>query len=296
MADVEMANTAKYQVVRDVALSRYSSLFQEVWEYTEDEMAAFASAGEDTPAVILAYDRVGLSIAAFERTNFFGRFNSKYDSYLKTCLQEGGFPDECAVGTGQAALAASTIFTANEWRGLQLFMGLNDNDGILEANEGAACAACHTANWTSTTDYGGLPVASANWSQDGAVPPMFTNHRYHNLGIPVNPEIEDLIGEQPVDLGLGAVVNDADEYGKFRMVTLRNIGISSPYGHNGYFKTLNEVVHFLNTRDVPLEDWPAPEYLDTMNTGDLGNLGLSDRDEEALVAFLNTLSDSSRTK
>ena len=29
------------------------------------------------------------------------------------------------------------------------------------------------------------------------------------------------------------------------------------YGHNGYFKSLEEIVHFYNTRDV--EMWPAPE-------------------------------------
>ena len=75
------------------------------------------------------------------------------------------------------------------------------------------------------------------------------------------------------------------------------------YGHNGYFKSLEEIVHFYNTRDVlpHCEDitapdegvncWPAPEYADTINADELGNLGLSAKDEAAIVAFLRTLSD-----
>jgi hypothetical protein len=37
--------------------------------------------------------------------------------------------------------------------------------------------------------------------------------------------------------------------------------------------------------------WPAPEYADNMNTRQLGNLGLSDEEENAIVAFMKTLSD-----
>lgn len=61
------------------------------------------------------------------------------------------------------------------------------------------------------------------------------------------------------------------------------------YGHNGYFKSLQEIVHFYNTRDV--ENWPEPEYATTVNKGELGNLGLTQEEEVAIVAFLKTLSD-----
>jgi cytochrome c peroxidase len=77
---------------------------------------------------------------------------------------------------------------------------------------------------------------------------------------------------------------------------VRNIGLSAPYAHNGLFKTLKEIVHFYNTRDVPGanpagEDWPPPEYPATVNHDELGNLGLSDADEDALVEFMKTLDD-----
>ncbi len=72
--------------------------------------------------------------------------------------------------------------------------------------------------------------------------------------------------------------------------------------HNGYFKSLKEVVHFYNTRDVlprckerdPREKvgcWPAPEDASNLNTKQLGNLQLTEQDEADLVAFLKTLTD-----
>jgi cytochrome c peroxidase len=72
--------------------------------------------------------------------------------------------------------------------------------------------------------------------------------------------------------------------------------------HNGYFKSLKEVVHFYNTRDVlpeckagdpgeKLTCWPPPENLTNINKRQLGNLQLTSQEEDALVAFLKTLTD-----
>jgi cytochrome c peroxidase len=74
------------------------------------------------------------------------------------------------------------------------------------------------------------------------------------------------------------------------------------YGHNGYFRSLKEIVHFYNTRDVlprcPAVDpgeattcWPAPESTANMNKTRVGHLGLSDAEEDAIVSFMRTLSD-----
>ena len=92
------------------------------------------------------------------------------------------------------------------------------------------------------------------------------------------------------------------------MPTLRNVdkrpypGFVKAYGHNGYFKSLKSIVHFYNTRDVlprcgpndPGEGttcWPAPESTANMNTKFVGRLGLSDAEEDALVSFMQTLTD-----
>ncbi len=74
------------------------------------------------------------------------------------------------------------------------------------------------------------------------------------------------------------------------------------YGHNGYFKSLKAIVHFYNTRDAlarcqpndPGEGtmcWPAPESTANINTKRMGRLGLSEGEEDAIVSFLQTLSD-----
>jgi cytochrome c peroxidase len=123
---------------------------------------------------------------------------------------------------------------------------------------------------------------------------MFTDFSYDNLGVPKNEEYP--LAGAPIDLGLGPVVGDPAENGKFKVMTLRNIGLTAPYAHNGLFKSLKEITHFYNTRDVPGSlkkgaDWPPPEYPDTMNVDELGNLGLSDDDEDLIVEFMKTLSD-----
>ena len=145
------------------------------------------------------------------------------------------------------------------------------------------CSACHVADWTA--DPGNVFVPE--WSPDGTVPPVFTDFTYDNLGVPKSKD--KLLKDAPVDLGLGPIVGDVEENGKFKVMTLRNVGITEPYAHNGYFKSLERITHFYNTRDV--KTWPEAEYPDTMNVDELGNLGLSVKDEEALVEFMKTLSD-----
>jgi cytochrome c peroxidase len=295
---VEMANPDKLTVVQEVRDSEYAALFEQVWG---------AGSLDD---VEMAYDQIGLSIAAFERTAAFAPFTSKYDAYLQACLAAGGNPNNCALGAGKVAnKVGKQIFSAEEWKGLQLFMNENnDNDGVLGPGEGAMCAACHVAAWVDPADYGDLGVQVPAWS-GGLVPPVFTDFSFDNLGVPKNEEYP-LTGA-PLDYGLGGFLEanpgfGADyvaEYGKFKVMTLRNIDLTPPYAHNGLFKSLKEITHFYNTRDaMPLCDtlknpkpgkncWPAAEYGATVNFDELGNLGLSDKDESALVAFMRALSD-----
>ncbi len=76
--------------------------------------------------------------------------------------------------------------------------------------------------------------------------------------------------------------------------------------HNGYFKTLKQVVHFYNTavakaeraagtpveEAIELDCWPAPENPGLIPTPFLfGALGLSDEEEDAIVSYLKTLND-----
>jgi len=102
---------------------------------------------------------------------------------------------------------------------------------------------------------------------------------------------------------LGGVLNDPKEDGRFKTPHLRNIELTAPYMHNGVLKTLKEVVHFYNTRDVlphcsnkldpgfGLTCWAPPEVPENMDSSFLGDLGLTDEEEDAIVAFMLTFTD-----
>jgi hypothetical protein len=89
-----------------------------------------------------------------------------------------------------------------------------------------------------------------------------------------------------------------------KVMSLRNIAVTPPYGHNGVFSNLEQVVHFYNTRDtLPRLDsntnagfgitgWPAPEISSNVNNAEIGNLRLSATEESQIVAFLGTLTDN----
>lgn len=254
---LEMANDSKYQVVEKVRSADYTRLFKQV--YGRD---VFGNA-ED------AYDKIADAIAAFERTRAFNKFTSKYDAFL----------------AGKAKL------NPQEALGLKLF----------EDEKKGNCAACHL----SRPD------------EDGR-PPLFTDFTYDNLGVPKNPNNKfygmarkfNPEGKNFVDKGLGNFVGLASEDGKFKVPTLRNIAVTGPYMHNGYFTTLRGAVDFYNTRDVKRlcaqelvsEEqaarracWPKPEVETNVNRDELGNLKLTDKEVDAIVAFMHTLTDGWRT-
>lgn len=186
-----------------------------------------------------------------------------------------------------AYLAGKAKLTTQEKRGLRLF----------EDEKKGNCAACHPSQR----------------GPDGA-PPLFTDFTYDNLGVPRNPDNPfyklppelNPAGARFVDLGLGGALNKREEDGKFKVPTLRNIALTAPYMHNGYFRTLRGSVVFYNDRDakprcasdwvseadaLKQRCWPAPEVAANVNDEELGNLGLSDAEIDDIVAFMHTLTD-----
>jgi len=94
------------------------------------------------------------------------------------------------------------------------------------------------------------------------------------------------------------------QYGKFKTATIRNVGVGANrrYMHNGIFNSLEQVVHFYNTRDVAGAGWTVNGVFKTwaefgrevnlnVEIHGAGNLGLTPQQEADLVAFLKTLSD-----
>ncbi len=228
------------------------------------------------------FDRIAQSIAAYEGSTEVNRFSSKYDFVM----------------------AGKAQFTPDEKMGYTLFR-----------SKATHCNECH---------------------RDGGPgeEPLFTDFTASNLGLPSNPAIPfyqenvpDRFGyatnplgfnfrdpgvggflESPLDPDRGWTSRATAFTGKYKTPTLRNVDARprpdfiKAYMHNGYLKSLSEVVHFYNTRDAlprcevgdsgeKVTCWPAPEHPETMNRRQLGNLGLGVKQENQIVAFLKTLTD-----
>jgi cytochrome c peroxidase len=234
------------------------------------------------------YDGFALAVSAYETSPEVSPFTSKYD-YVQ---------------------AGKEKFTPQEARGYTLFRGK------------ARCNECH---------------------RDGGPgeEPLFTDFTASNLGVPRNSALQfyfeasiDKSGYSPnpqgpayTDSGVGfflrklkslsGQLNPDSEWvalapkydGKFQVPTLRNVDMRpnpefvKAYMHNGYFKSLKEVVHFYNTRDAlpqckpgdpgeKISCWPPPEDPTNLNKRQLGDLKLTEQEEGDLVAFLKTLTDN----
>ena len=263
---VEQNNADMAEVLMAIAKSKYAELWEEVW----GEPVEYGSNSE----IMENYGRVGLAIAAFEASAEVNSFSSKYDYYL----------------------AGEVELTEEETRGMDLFNGKGK------------CFLCHPSD-----------------KGPNGEPPLFTDFSYDNLGLPKNPDnpFYDMVdvylddgspinpeGANWVDKGLGGFLENhdnamwssmaAENMGKHKVPTLRNVakkpgkGNVKAYGHNGFFTSLKDVVHFYNTRDI--ESWPPPEVANNVNSEELGDLGLTDAEEDAIVAFMKTLSDGYRMK
>lgn len=240
--------------------------------YYNQWLAAFNNEPIDlsTPALIDAnYDKVGRAIAAYEATSEVNKFTSKFDAYMK----------------GQTRLSAQ------EARGLAIF------------NLQGECYDCHESV-----------------SADGITPALFTDFSYHNLGLPRNTATPNKSKLLDQDLGLGGELETVlpngqfkypaewraqavAQYGKFKTPTIRNVaGPNRRYMHNGIFNSLEQVVHFYNTRDVAGAGWTIDGVFKTwaelgrevnlnVEIHGAGNLGLTPAQEADLVAFMKTLSD-----
>lgn len=124
---------------------------------------------------------------------------------------------------------------------------------------------------------------------------LFTDFNYHNLGLPTNTEVNPETGlrffpEGFQDLGLWETTGRAKHKGKFKTPHLRNVELTPPYMHNGVLKTLKEVVQFYNTRDVS-SVWGPPEVPENMDSKFMGNLGLTDAEEDLIVEYMLTFTD-----
>ncbi|PTL81055.1 cytochrome-c peroxidase [Vitiosangium sp. GDMCC 1.1324] len=184
------------------------------------------------------------AIAAFERMQYSG--NARFDRFL--------------VGDSKA-------FNASEKRGWALFNGK------------ARCNTCHAGN---------------------AVSPLFSDQKFHNIGIAAHKQDFVKLASEAVrvvrtgdekqidelalqtkfsELGRFLVTKSENDIGGFKTPTLRNVGVTGPYMHDGSLATLWDVVDHYNKGGI------ANPYLD----GGMQRLGLTEPEIDDLVAFMYAL-------
>lgn len=250
-----------------VKQSAYAGLFKQVWGPGSLDCA------KDVEGV---YERIGRSIAAYERSLEVNPYTSKFDLFWDNavaagkdvtriyCGGSGGMGPCGGMGGGGGGMGgggmggggSSDPYRWQAYRGL----GLTDAElqGLAAFNDPqrANCASCH----------------SLEPGSDGY--PLFTNFAYDNLGIPKNPEnpfysMPDAWnpdGAVWVDFGLGDFLKGAGyssdvyeaELGKFKIPSLRNVDkrpsedFVKAYGHNGYFKSLEDIILFYAWRGLTM--------------------------------------------
>ena len=251
----EMGNRDRSAIARRLESSAYADELRTQFD------GVFAS----PESAVLA---LGECVEAFLTSAEMSPFSSKYDEFLR----------------GHEELSAS------EAKGLALF----------KDHAKGACSSCHTMN-----DRSPMPERS-----------LFTDYGYEVVAVPRNRKIASNANAGSFDLG----VCDRREHrqpnwhteddmfcGSFRTPSLRNVAVRTHFMHNGVFSSLRDVVAFYATRATDPKRWYAdgkfddlpPRYWQYVNTNPApyhrreGEApALDDGDVDALIAFLETLTDA----
>jgi cytochrome c peroxidase len=343
----EMGNSDTACIAYKISLAPYRPLFERVWgagslditwpsdtaQICATPNGAASLQGKTQPLDLSPgdrnransdYDHWAQSLNAYEHSVAVSPFTSKFDAYL----------------------AGAYTLTAKEQAGYELFNGKgNCNSCHLDGRSTAPTPEPPKGKAPNGVDTGATadvtPYFTCFGSANEGVPKNPRNSFYYETtpdgyGFTLNPA-----GFSYVDLGLGAFLRSgyasapnpnsnwrqfaSTVDGQMQVMTARNAGFAprscptteapGPYFqkeffHNGYFKSLKQIVHFYNTRDVyrmavesgdcpagtteKVNCWPEPEVPQNIDMT-TGNLGLTDEEENDIVAFLQTLSDGFTT-
>src|SRR6185312_15365987 len=105
--------------------------------------------------------------------------------------------------------------------------------------------------------------------------PLFTDLSYRNTGLEVDSTLKDY--------GRMRITGRKEDSLKFKVPSLRNVYLTFPYGHDGRFNTLSDVLEHYNT---------GIDQSATLDSSLRKGIPLSDNDKFYLIQFLGTLTDS----
>jgi len=329
--------------------AQYRPLFEAVWgDSLNINFPSDAEAICDTPggAATLGTSATPIDLTPTERA----KANNIYDHWGQSISKFEGSPRVSAFSSKfDAFLAGNYTMTANEMAGYQLFNGKGncnschiDGRSTLCVDQKYGCAS----NSSSLTDTGTTaqvnPIFSCFGYANEGLPlnprvAFFYENKPDSFGFIPNPYgfgYRDLGLGTFLRSGFGAAPNPNASWitqapsvdGQMQVATARDAALAPPqcptteapgpyfqkeFFHNGYIKSLKQLVHFYNTRDVyrfpgvtsghcpagtteRVNCWPESEVPDNIDMT-TGNLGLTDTEENQIVAFLQTLSDGYTT-
>jgi cytochrome c peroxidase len=324
-------------IVFRLSQAEYRPLFEQVWgegaldikfppdtEKICSTPGGAAVFGTDTTPVRLspedrilsnrAFDNWGQSLDAYEKSKEVSPFTSKFDAVLKN----------------------KATLTADEMAGYNLFKGKGNCNSCHVDGRGTTLTSSQADTSTAAT---ANPLFTCFGSANEGLPLNPRNAFFYqttpdSFGFTANPlgfSYRDLGMGTFLRSGFGSAPNPNAEWiplapladGTFQVSTARNAGMAptqcptteapGPYFqkeffHNGYIKSLKQLVHFYNTRDeaefaYPVTSghcpqgtiervtcWPMPEVSNNIDMT-TGKLGLTDQEENQIVAFLQTLTD-----
>jgi cytochrome c peroxidase len=281
--DVEQ-NIREKNVCQNVKTAKYKDLYQQAF----GEAIDCQTNPKSNPAYRTSFKRIAVALSAWQSSIDVNSFSSKRDVTL------ADDPDHKFPLRG---------LTNEEDQGHDLFYGITS--ALNPSGKSGRCSACHN----------GVRQGQPADPTGEAPQQIYSDFRYHNIGTPFNREIPGVAKGEKV--GLQSHVPDLGEAfrGFFKTPTVRNAAkgasadFTKAYTHNGWFKSLESLVHFYNTRDAKSECgplgivdatekealanncWPKPEFANPA-AFIIGNNGLTPSEEKAIVAYIKTLSDS----
>ena len=321
----------------------YKRFFIELWGDDIDTIK-FPSNTEDiceTPggAKVFGTDTMPIKLSPVERAIA----NHVYDHWGESIDQYEASPDVSAFSSKfDAFLAGNATLSADEMAGYNLFRGkANCNSCHLDGRSTAPTPPPPDGKAPNSEDTGVAANTRPLFTCFGSINLGLPLNPRDAFYYQTTPDFFGFIGNPYGfgyrDLGLGTFLrsgfgswaspNDTwtqfapSEDGRMQVSTARNVALVPPqcptteapgpyfqkeFFHNGYIKSLKQLVHFYNTRDVfkfnvtsghcppgkteKVDCWPMPEVKNNLNMT-IGKLGLTDTEENQIVAFLQTLSD-----
>lgn len=114
---------------------------------------------------------------------------------------------------------------------------------------------------------------------------LFTDQKFRNNGLAPN---------RINDQGRYTITLNADDRLKFKVPSLRNVGLTAPYMHDGRFTTLEQVLgHYANDKPGSKDSIYASPTLDPLLNvaGQKRGISLTNAEKQSIIAFLKTLND-----